>query len=152
MNRSSLSGVCYSLPMSSPIPDLRAIGSIVLAIRLAQGRTQVDVAEKAGIGDAYLSLVETGKRRASRFATIRLADALNVGDDVLSGQTPPIEALRRIAKLTPRRLAADLGITTAELDRLEHGLDTPTPAVAEHLRRRLGIDPNLWGPTPGDTA
>lgn len=151
MSRSSLPAVCYGLPMS-PIPDRRAIGSIVLAIRTAQGKTQSDVAAEAGIGDAYLSLVETGKRRASRYTTIRLADALGVAADVLSGQDPPIKVLREYAELTPAQLAADLGITTGELDRLEHGLAVPTAAVAGQLRRRLGLDPNLWGPDPGDAA
>jgi transcriptional regulator with XRE-family HTH domain len=152
MNRPGLSAICYSLLMSPPIPDRRAIGAVVLAIRLAQGRTQKDVAAQAGVGDAYLSLVETGKRRASRYATIRLADALGVDADVLSGQTPPIRALREIANLAPWRLAADLGINTAKLDRLEHGLDTPSALVAERLCRRLGLDPGLWGPDPDDAA
>lgn len=50
----------------------------IKTVRIGKGFTQIGLAEKAKIAQAYLSEIETGKTRPSLSVLERLADALDV--------------------------------------------------------------------------
>ena len=52
--------------------------SLVKSIRLWRGMTQADVAEKAGIGQGYLSEIETREKKGAEETLTRIAAALDV--------------------------------------------------------------------------
>ena len=61
----------------------RRFGTTVRALRLAQGRTQAELAQAAGISTVYLSHLERGYRGPSLQAVIRLAGALDLRPSTL---------------------------------------------------------------------
>jgi transcriptional regulator with XRE-family HTH domain len=58
-------------------------GPAIRAIRRSAGRTQVDIAEAAGIDQSYLSLLESENRAASPDVIQAIADALGVPAEIL---------------------------------------------------------------------
>ena len=52
--------------------------------RLERGLRQIDVARAAGIGEGYVSRIETGRVDPSPELVRRIAQALNVGTDYFS--------------------------------------------------------------------
>jgi transcriptional regulator with XRE-family HTH domain len=126
--------------MIVPVSFPRAHGPIVRALRIAQGRQAVDLATAVGMDTAYLSRVEHGRRRPLAHWTPRLAKALGVPPEVLTGQRPVLPVLRELAGVTARQFAADTGITVAHLADLEAGHELPDPALAAVLATRLHPD------------
>ena len=64
-----------------------SIGSVIRTLREQRGLSQVELAEKARVGQSYLSRLESGSRgaRADEFAAMlqRIATALEVSTDEL---------------------------------------------------------------------
>jgi len=61
------------------------LGQTIRAIREAQGLSQKEVAEAAGIDQSYLSMIESGQRRNPGMRIVsRLAQALQVSMDELA--------------------------------------------------------------------
>lgn len=70
--------------MPEPMPkERRALARAVRELRARQGLTQEQVAEAAGLGRGFVSELETGRRRASFEAVVRIARALDVPLGVL---------------------------------------------------------------------
>lgn len=119
----------------------RAHGDIVRAIRTAQQRVQQDVADASGVPAPYVCLIEKGRRRPSAAYTNLLAQGLGVDVAVLTGQLPVLNTLRTTLGITDDSFAESVGITTAQLRRIEVGLDTPNVDLVAAMARRLGVDP-----------
>ena len=62
---------------------LATIGMNVAALRRDKGLSQEDLADAAGLRQAYLSGLEAGKRNPTVRTLVRLADALSVSIDDL---------------------------------------------------------------------
>lgn len=60
--------------------------TLLRAVRKWRGMTQVQVADLTGLGQGYLSEIETGAKKGSRDALEVLAAALNVPADWLTDQ------------------------------------------------------------------
>ena len=93
----------------------QALGGILRARRLAEGRTLSEVAAEAGLSPAHLSEVERGRKEVSTERLLAVAHALNV---------PPAEVYADLARLLgagPERPAwpedppAKLRLATASL-------------------------------------
>ena len=59
-------------------PDTAALGRAVRAIRVERGISQVQLAEKTGLVQSWISHVEHGRRNPSRSNVVRLAAGLEV--------------------------------------------------------------------------
>lgn len=130
-------------------PDRHIRGPVARALREAHGYRQKDLAKLAGMeNSSSLAHIERGHRPGIPWID-RLATALDVHPDVLTGQIPAVAALRGIAGLTPTRLAADVGITIRQLTAIERGSVTPDPEVTARLARRLAVHPDAITP-PGE--
>lgn len=70
--------------------DIRKdLGKRILALRNKKGLTQEELAERTGLSNTYIAMLETGKRTPSLEALYKLADALNVRIvDILSFERP----------------------------------------------------------------
>jgi transcriptional regulator with XRE-family HTH domain len=65
--------------------DPKKIGERIKKIRKEKGFTQVELAQKTGIAQNYISSYEIGRRKAQYDALANLALALNVSIDSLLG-------------------------------------------------------------------
>jgi len=59
-------------------PTARQFGRRLRALREAAGKSQGDLADRAGLSRTYLNQLEAGKRDPSLSTLMRLAQALNV--------------------------------------------------------------------------
>ncbi len=66
-------------------PTARQFGKRLWALREAAGKSQGDVADKAGLSRTYLNQLEAGKRDPSLSTLTRLARALGVKLEALIG-------------------------------------------------------------------
>ncbi len=98
------------------------------------------VATHAIISPGYLSKIERLIRRPEADVTARLAAALSVEPEILTGQRPAIAVLRDALGIDATVFARDTGLTTGRLDRIERGLDTPDPDTRARIASRLGVD------------
>lgn len=98
------------------------------------------VSNAAHISPGYLSKIESGTRRPEEAITIRLAAALDVRPEILTGQRPALAVLRDLLGVGYEELAHDVGISTQRLGAIETGADEPPPELLTALARRLGID------------
>jgi transcriptional regulator with XRE-family HTH domain len=64
------------------------------AVRQTKLLTQLELAERAGMNVASISLLETGRRKALYRTVRQLAAALDVAPEELLGATPPSQAKR----------------------------------------------------------
>ena len=64
-----------------------AFGAELRERRLADGRTQVELAEAAGVHNGTVSLLERGRRQPSLGVAFRLSAALGLPRDGLAGAT-----------------------------------------------------------------
>jgi transcriptional regulator with XRE-family HTH domain len=64
--------------MPTSVPDARALGRAVRAIRLERGLSQVQLAEATGFMQAWISHVERGARNPSWENVVRLSEGLGV--------------------------------------------------------------------------
>lgn len=84
------------------------LGTRLRSMRTAAGLAQAELAELAGLSDAYVSLVESGKRQPSAKALSSLAAALTTTPDFLEhGDDSPAEAAVREAIAKARTQLAD---------------------------------------------
>lgn len=128
-------------------PSLRrAHGPTVLVFRKIRGLTMDTVAERANISPGYLSKIERGLRRPEGLITARLATALDVDVEVLTGQKPAIAVIRDALGIEPTVFARDVGLTPGRLDRIERGLDIPDPTLRAVIARRLGVAADALDP------
>lgn len=135
-----------------PLPPNRAHGPIVHAIRHARGLRLGDLATITDKSKGHLSHVEGGRYRASPALTVKLAAALGVRPEILTGQRPALATLRILLGVDAGELAHDVGITVEHLDALEGGLDRPLPDELTRIARRLGVDPAALDTTDSDAA
>lgn len=83
------------------------LGKRLRDLRTAQGWTQIDLAEKSGVSRAYVSELETGKRKRPGFETIKkLADALKLEPSALTGRDGSTD--ERLEQLTRRIVREEL--------------------------------------------
>jgi XRE family transcriptional regulator, regulator of sulfur utilization len=64
--------------MSEPLPDQRALGRAVQAIRAEKGLSQVQLAEATGFMQSWISETERGRRNPSWSNVVRLASGLGI--------------------------------------------------------------------------
>lgn len=64
--------------MTTPPPDLLALGRAVRAIRDEKKISQVQLAEATGLAQAWISQIERGRRNPSWSNVLRLAEGLDV--------------------------------------------------------------------------
>lgn len=68
------------------LPDYIIIGRRIREFRMCEKITQASLAEQIDMSPTYISHVETGKKKVSLSALMKISDALNVTVDcVLSG-------------------------------------------------------------------
>jgi transcriptional regulator with XRE-family HTH domain len=65
--------------MSDSAPDAAALGRAVQAIRAEAGVSQVQLAEKTGLVQSWISHIEHGRRNPTWSNIVRLAEGLGVG-------------------------------------------------------------------------
>jgi transcriptional regulator with XRE-family HTH domain len=82
------------------------IGARIREIRKAQGLTQEDVAEKAGMDFTSIGAVERGARNSSLKSLFRIAEALNVSLEELVRLPQDSILLDKNKKMTMLRLEA----------------------------------------------
>lgn len=75
-----------------------AIGRRVKALREAHGMKQVELAEVAGISQATLSRIESGKGPVEAATALRIAMAVNVKMKALTGTAHPDSPLATAAR------------------------------------------------------
>jgi len=81
--------------------DMRTlVGQNVLRLRIRQGLTQEELAEKSGFGQQYLSDLERGKRNPTIVSLYELAQALGVShvDLVRPPRGKPAKSRRQTSK------------------------------------------------------
>lgn len=127
----------------------RAYGPTVKAVREARGLTIAVVAERAQISGGFLSKIERCQRFPEPDVSQRLADALDVPVEELTGQRPVIATLRSALGYDPDDFACDLGITRDLLDRVESGMGgTAASDLFGRLTKRLGVHPEALAASP----
>jgi transcriptional regulator with XRE-family HTH domain len=65
--------------MPAKLPDAAALGRAVQAIRAETGLSQVQLAERTGLVQSWISHIEHGRRNPTWSNLVRLADGLGVG-------------------------------------------------------------------------
>lgn len=103
--------------------------------------TQGEVAAQAGTIGNYVSRIETGTRRAEAHLTPRLAAALGVPAEILTGQLPAVRYIREHLGITVADLAYDTGLPVGLVKRIEAGSELASPAALLLIANRLGVDP-----------
>jgi len=98
--------------------------------RLALGISQQDIAKQVGISASYLNLIENSKRQVGGTLLLRLADALRLSLDDLSGERErqSVHAVQEV--LNDPALQ---GIDTSQID--VHDLIVRFPVIAAALIR-----------------
>jgi transcriptional regulator with XRE-family HTH domain len=65
---------------------IKALGRRVSVLRKQAGLSRAELAERSGLGESHIGLIETGKRRDLRLSTLRaLAVALKTSVESLAG-------------------------------------------------------------------
>lgn len=129
-------------------PNNRAYGPTVRAVRHALGKTLTDVAATAGLSKGYWSKVEANIRRPEAEPTTRIAAALGVPVEVLTGQLPVIATLRDAASIDPGTFARDVGLTIGRLERIERGTERPHSDTLDLIATRLGVEVDALSAKP----
>lgn len=109
---------------------------------LAQLAEQADLSYGAG----HLSRIENQRHTASQQLSAKLAAALDVPLDVVTGQVPPITTLREILDISEDDLAAAANLTVTRLRRIERGSERPHPDELALIARRLDVAPVALDP------
>ena len=78
---------------------LRVIGENTRMYRERAGLTQADLAERVGVGTAFISRVERGQKRMRLETLMAVADALNVSVDLLLYQNNTSAQIRTLASM-----------------------------------------------------
>lgn len=64
--------------MSSPTPDLHALGDAVRLLRIRSRLSQDDLGSRANIHRTHVSLIERGRKDVQYTTLVRVAEALGV--------------------------------------------------------------------------
>lgn len=122
-----------------------AHGPLVRALREAKGLTLMELGRASGVSAGYISRVERGaERTASPVVTKRLADALGVLPEHLTGQLPAYRPLRKaLTRETRAEFAEYIGMEDGELADIEIGAVAATVSEIGRIARRLGISPDV---------
>lgn len=67
--------------------DYTAFGQRVRKVRLLRQLTQEQLAEKAGVINSYIGVIERGEKKASINTLVKIANALNCSVDYLLGDS-----------------------------------------------------------------
>jgi transcriptional regulator with XRE-family HTH domain len=119
------------------LESLEAVGQRVAAARAAQGLTQTQVAERAGLERSALAKIERGQRQLSAVELARLAGALSRPLDWFVRESPPAVVSRRgEATGAGAQAQIDLLIDQAARD-VELLLELGLLRTSEWPRRRL---------------
>lgn len=130
------------MPYLSTVSTRRRLnGPTVRAIREARGLRGDAVAAAAAISAGYLSNIEAGRRSPETDKAARIAAALNVPVEVLTGQKPAIAIIREALGIPFNTFARDLGISPQRLARIERGHDEPSRELLHVMARLLGVHP-----------
>ena len=133
-------------------------GELLAALRLSRGLTQVQLAEAAGVSQATLSKVESGKARLGVQEWRLIADLVGVplsAFAAVQSSTAPARVFHRKLRSTPvsavNKVAAELSLvrvrirdlmgeqsTTLRRHELDGGFNTPQE-VAQDVRAELGL-------------
>jgi XRE family transcriptional regulator, regulator of sulfur utilization len=65
--------------MPAPLPDAAALGRAVRLIRDEQGISQVQLSEKTGLMQSWISHIEHGRRNPTWSNIVRLSAGLGIG-------------------------------------------------------------------------
>ncbi|MER7168581.1 helix-turn-helix transcriptional regulator [Micromonospora sp. NPDC000207] len=125
------------------------IGLRIARWRDANGMTQQQLADRIGVTDAYISMIERGRRPVTKRSTlIALASALGVGVTDLTGQPT---APRSGDELAVYSAVPQLrGALDDDFDGAPVGLDVLSGALDEAMRARMACDyPVLARTLPG---
>ena len=68
---------------------MESFGERLRTVRTQRHLTQRDLEKMTGLNNTAISLLETGKREPTLKTSIRLADALHLSLDWLTGRAPP---------------------------------------------------------------
>jgi transcriptional regulator with XRE-family HTH domain len=80
---------------SKPDSSLTSLGEVVKALRTEAGRTQVRLAERAGMHPTYVGHIERGERNLTWTALTRLCRGLGVSRSVLAARVEDAEPAER---------------------------------------------------------
>lgn len=127
------------------VPARRAHGPTVRALRVAAGRRLHDIADLAHVSLGWLSRIEREREIASEGVTIRIARALDIPVEVLTGQTPAVADLARLLEVPVSGLAASAGVAESRMQSIVDGVAGPTPAEVDRISVRLGVDADALG-------
>jgi Zn-dependent peptidase ImmA (M78 family)/DNA-binding XRE family transcriptional regulator len=126
--------------------DRTALSANLLRIRLAQGRTQAQVAESAGLSRVGYRAVESGDSIPGIGTLVQIAEALGVNVDVL---VQPAETLRAVRFRAKKRMVArehlllDVSLWLRSYSELEQLLDETRPSrfleLVEPLARQAPL-------------
>jgi transcriptional regulator with XRE-family HTH domain len=102
-------------------PMKLTLGQLIKDRRTALGETQTELADRAGVGRAWLSHIELDLiPEPSLFRMVRLAEALDVGVRELGGHGEPARAPVLERQIEAARIAAsDLLQSIEEIERIE---------------------------------
>lgn len=103
------------------------------------------LADAASVSLGHLSHIENGRYRATEDVTNRLASALDVPVEVLTGQTPAVRHLADALEVSMDDLADAVGCDRARLRSVADGVAGPTPYEVQRLAVRLGVDADALG-------
>ncbi len=82
----------------------RIVGRTLRSLRAARRLTQVELAERVQVSQAYLAHLERGRKDApSMDVLLRLAAALGVAPEALLLKDDPARALLRLVRRTPSK-------------------------------------------------
>lgn len=129
-----------------------AHGPLVRALREAKGLTLAELSRASGVSAGYISRVERGaERTASPVVTKRIADALGVLPEHLTGQVPAYRPLRTaLTRDTRAEFAEYIGMEEGELLDIEVGAVAATVSEIARIAQRLGIPLDALIITTGD--
>lgn len=123
----------------------RPNGATIRALRQVRQLRQDELAARIPVTTGYLSRIELGTR-AGTAKTQRIAAALDVPAEVLTGQRPVIGILRTALGVSLDDLASTAGITPDQLARIEQGSELPSDELIYVIANRLGVDPAALRP------
>lgn len=132
-----LYGINYTMTSQDPIEENIAMGKRIAQLREDSGKTQKQLADKAGISVTFLSEVENGKRNISMGKLLSIADALDTTSDYLARGTYSENRPRTVDKFPPELsdAAEEMGWSFAEARTLlqvrELVLERRTPSGVE---------------------
>ena len=130
--------------------DMERQAGLIKQARRNAMLSQMDLAQRAGVSQALISELETGRRPIGKIMICKIAEALGISvDDLLSPaavelgkserNTWLIKQLREQERMPAAELAQRLGITTSCLHLLESGGAPVSNDMVSRISDALGI-------------